>query len=184
MAHGVIRMAPPSQPMQSVRLATAPLIPCRLISRPTLAGSSVRPSAAAAFTHLQTIQLLRTQCHPILSSPPAVRRLEEVAKAVGGGYRRLQLPLSLALAVRETAAGHRLGALEGGGGLTPFQCIPACAPLQIGGRFPQFALILCTLTGSDVARAMHRPLHGGPCPFCFSSSPGPSGPVPGHNNTY
>ena len=40
------------------------------------------------------------------------RRLEEVAKAVGGGYRRLQMPLSLALAVRGTVAGHRLGALE------------------------------------------------------------------------
>ena len=44
------------------------------------------------------------------------RRLEEVAKAVGGGYRRLQTPLRLALALRETVAGHRLGALEGGGG--------------------------------------------------------------------
>ena len=42
------------------------------------------------------------------------RRLEEVAKAVGGGYCRLQMPLKLALGVRETVAGHRLGALEGG----------------------------------------------------------------------
>ena len=42
------------------------------------------------------------------------RRLEEVAKAVGGGYCRLQMPLRLALAVRETVAGHGLGALEGG----------------------------------------------------------------------
>ena len=47
------------------------------------------------------------------------RRFEEVAKAVGGGYRRLQMPLSLALAVQETVAGHRLGALEGGEGITP-----------------------------------------------------------------
>ena len=47
------------------------------------------------------------------------RRLEEVAKAVGGGYCRLQMPLSLALAARDTVAGHRLGALErGGGGVT------------------------------------------------------------------
>ena len=30
------------------------------------------------------------------------RRLEEVAKAVGGGYCRLQMPLKLALAVRGT----------------------------------------------------------------------------------
>ena len=39
------------------------------------------------------------------------RRLEEVAKALGGGYCRLQMPLRLALAVRETVG--RLGALEG-----------------------------------------------------------------------
>ena len=53
------------------------------------------------------------------------RRLEEVAKAVGGGYFRLQMPLKLGLGVRGTVAGHRLGALEGGGGyLRPFQCIP------------------------------------------------------------
>ena len=45
------------------------------------------------------------------------RRWEEVAKAVGGGYCRLQPPSKLALGVRETVAGHRLGALEGGGGL-------------------------------------------------------------------
>ena len=35
-----------------------------------------------------------------------------VAKAVGGGYCRLQILLKPALAVRETVAGHRLGALE------------------------------------------------------------------------
>ena len=53
--------------------------------------------------------------------------LEEVVKAVGGGYCRLQMPLKLALGVRGTVAGHRLGALEGGagGGLPAFQCIPA-----------------------------------------------------------
>ena len=32
-------------------------------------------------------------------------RLEEVAKAVGGGSFRLQMPPKLALAVRETVAG-------------------------------------------------------------------------------
>ena len=42
------------------------------------------------------------------------RQLEGVAKAVGGGYCRLQIPLRLALAVRGTVAGHRLGGLEGG----------------------------------------------------------------------
>ena len=44
------------------------------------------------------------------------RRLEEVAEAVGGGYCRLQMPMKLALAARETVAGHRL---EGGGGGSP-----------------------------------------------------------------
>ena len=39
------------------------------------------------------------------------RRLEEVAEAVGGGYCRLQMSLSLALGVRGTVAGRRLGAL-------------------------------------------------------------------------
>ena len=46
-------------------------------------------------------------------------RLEEVAKAVGGGYCRLQMPLKPALGVRGTVAGHRLGALEGVGGVPP-----------------------------------------------------------------
>ena len=55
---------------------------------------------------------------------PVDRRLEEVAKAVGGGYCRLQMTLKPALGVREMVAGHRLGALEGGGGAPPFQCIP------------------------------------------------------------
>ena len=50
------------------------------------------------------------------------RRLEGVARAVGGGYCRLQMPLSLALGVRGTVAGHRLRAVERGGGgpLRPF----------------------------------------------------------------
>ena len=41
------------------------------------------------------------------------RRLEAVDKAVGGRHCRLQMPLTLAFAVRETVAGHRLGALGG-----------------------------------------------------------------------
>ena len=53
------------------------------------------------------------------------RRWEGVAKAVGGGYCRLSMPLRLARAVSETLAGHRLGAPEGGGAYhPPFQCIP------------------------------------------------------------
>ena len=43
------------------------------------------------------------------------RRLEEVAEAVGGGYCRLQM----ALGVRGTVAGRRLGTLEGGRGVPP-----------------------------------------------------------------
>ena len=50
---------------------------------------------------------------------PSDRWLEEVAKAVGGGYCRLQMPLKLALGIRGTVAGHRLGALGGEGGLPP-----------------------------------------------------------------
>ena len=45
------------------------------------------------------------------------RRLEEVAIEVWGGYCRLQMPLRLALGVRGTVAGSRLGTLEGGGGV-------------------------------------------------------------------
>ena len=51
------------------------------------------------------------------------RRLEEVA--VAGCYRRLQMLLRLALGVRGTLAGHRLGALKwGGGGYPPPQHLP------------------------------------------------------------
>ena len=57
------------------------------------------------------------------------RRLEGVAKAVGGGYCRLQMPLRLALGVRGTVAGHRLGALEGGRGE-----IPPPLPMHRWGR--------------------------------------------------
>ena len=57
------------------------------------------------------------------------RRLEEVAKAVGGGYCRLQMPLKPALGVKETVAGHRPGALEGWGGTSP----PSKASLVEGG---------------------------------------------------
>ena len=62
--------------------------------------------------------------------------------AVGCGYCRLQMPLKLALAIRETVAGRWLGALEGadGGGAgkpplpivscqtPPFQWIPGVPP--------------------------------------------------------
>ena len=47
------------------------------------------------------------------------KRLEEVAKAVVGGYCRVQMPLNPALSIRETVGGQWLGALEGGGGGAP-----------------------------------------------------------------
>ena len=46
-------------------------------------------------------------------------RLEEVAKAVGGGYCRLHMPLRPPLGARGTVAGHRPGALEGQGATSP-----------------------------------------------------------------
>ena len=42
-----------------------------------------------------------------------------VGQTVGGSYCRIQLPLKLALAIRQTVAGRRQGALEGGGGGLP-----------------------------------------------------------------
>ena len=42
------------------------------------------------------------------------RQLQEVAKAVGGSYCPLQMPLKLALAVKKTPARHKPGALRGG----------------------------------------------------------------------
>ena len=63
------------------------------------------------------------------------RRLEEVAKAVGGGYCRL--PLKLAIAVRETATGCRLGTLEGGG-------VPRISNASLPPAPPaRFASLLC-----------------------------------------
>ena len=50
------------------------------------------------------------------------RRLEEVAKAVGGGYCQLQMPLKLALGVRGTVAGLRLA--------PPLAMHPLWHPLQ------------------------------------------------------
>ena len=54
------------------------------------------------------------------AAPEAVRQaVGGLSKRVWGGYCRLQTPLKLALAVRGTVAGHRLGALEDGGGGVP-----------------------------------------------------------------
>ena len=59
------------------------------------------------------------------AAPAAVRQaVGGGAKAVGGGYCRLQMPLKPAPAVRGTVAGRRLGALEGGGGTSPLPMHP------------------------------------------------------------
>ena len=49
-------------------------------------------------------------------SSGSARGWRRLPKRLGGDYDRLQMPLRLALAVRGTVAGHRLGTLEGGGG--------------------------------------------------------------------
>ena len=78
------------------------------------------------------------------------RRLEEVAKAVGGGYCRLQMPLKLALGVRETVAGRRMGALEGGGWVPPppFQCIPGGGVGAVPGPGPGIQALASALAPS------------------------------------
>ena len=85
------------------------------------------------------------------------RRLEEVAKAVGGDYCRLQMPLKLAIGVRGTVAGHSLGARGGGGTSPPSNASPGGGGVVrgnfCGGKFrhcwrPQSSNCLThTLTG-------------------------------------
>ena len=70
------------------------------------------------------------------------RRLEQVAKTVGGGYWRLQMPLKLALGVRGTLAGHRLGSWRE----VLFQCIPARSALR---AHPPRPLLCETIFDSD-----------------------------------
>ena len=108
------------------------------------------------------------------------RRSEEVAEAAGGGYCRLQMPLRMALGVRGTVAGHRLGALEGGGGyLPPFPPSGASLP---GGQ---------AVTRGYQARGQHPgaviPCHkrhtggGGALPFAAKQNSAP--PSLGAQNT-
>ena len=88
------------------------------------------------------------------------RRLEEVAKAVGAGYCRLQMPLKLAHAVRETVAGHRLAPWRGGRGypppplpMHPRQVPPAPPALRPGGfpvcRAPEASPRACLVVGES-----------------------------------
>ena len=70
------------------------------------------------------------------------RRFEEVAKAVRGDYCRLQVPLKLAPGVTGTMGGHRLDALEGGGGYP---------------SYVTFRLVVVPLRGAGQSRFLGRP---------------------------
>ena len=100
------------------------------------------------------------------------RRLEEVAKAVGGGYHRLQMPLRLAPAVRGTGAGHRPGALEGGGGGLPsLRCIPAPPP-PLSRRTVHVLMASASIALRSAVQQGRRPytrpgpFHATPSPVC------------------
>ena len=100
------------------------------------------------------------------------RRLEEVAKAIGGGYCRLQMPLRLALAVRGTVAGHRLDALEGGGGLP---CPPSNAS-SVGavGDWPEARAPRHTGRGGGCAGSRIRWDRPGGSVRIMRNAPGPT----------
>ena len=70
---------------------------------------------------------IRKEGSPV-AAPEAVRQAVGGGCRSGGGCCRLQMPLNLALAVRETAAGQRLGALERGGGHPPPLPMHPCPP--------------------------------------------------------
>ena len=99
------------------------------------------------------------------------RRLEEVAKAVGGGYCRLQMPLRLALGVRGTVAGHRLGALEGGGGASVSHSVGGSPPSNAPQRpsiphthtrgHPSTGTGGCTQAGAPLCPPPPSPCGGG-----------------------
>ena len=89
------------------------------------------------------------------------RQLEEVAKAVGGSCCWVQMPLTLALAVRGTPAGQRLGALERGGGATPLPMHPCFAPMPALACFTlnhsQYSEVWRVLTTTDVEDVAQGP---------------------------
>ena len=87
------------------------------------------------------------------------RRLEEVVRAVRGGYCRLQMPLRLAFAVRETVAGHRLGALEWGG--AGFPCFTSFSRPKGACGTADEDFVLLSLRACLSQRATHKTPHGG-----------------------
>ena len=122
------------------------------------------------------------------------RRLEEVAKAVGGGYYWSQMPRRPAFAVRETVAGHRLGTLKGGGGgwLPPFQCIRRCLSYSrcLCASPPSWDVCRCSEGAGGAAATGAGARHGRPplpppdpqahARGCACDRVGPSSPAPGH----
>ena len=85
------------------------------------------------------------------------RRLEEVAKAVGGGYCRLQM----AFAARATVAGHRLGALERAGRVPPHSnallCLARCTSADelasaLDPHKTGSGILWATLVGHDIVQ--------------------------------
>ena len=124
------------------------------------------------------------------------RRLEEVAKAVEGGYCRLQMPLKPALGVRETVAGHRLGALKGGGGPSPLPMHPWRLPhgchhllsiMSMHGAFTVRFVIAGSALGPASAHCTGAPDSNGVCVPPGQGSQGGGGAPPptavGHSNT-
>ena len=110
-----------------------------------------------------------------------LERLEEVTKAVGGGYCPLQMPLKPTLGVRETVAGHRLGALQGVGYLplpmhpspppphTPWSCSECDVLWQASPVSRPADLILWSDGLAPTSRILSRTVHH--CPKCSSSLP-------------
>ena len=99
------------------------------------------------------------------------RRWEEVAKAVGGGYCRFQMPFKLALGVRETVAGRRLGAR---GGCPP----PSNASLAVGKGVHVVCSVLHRIwkeweRGAQGGRTVKRPTpsRSGFLSSCLSTAP-------------
>ena len=109
----------------ALRAGPSPVAQVQVSAAPFLAGQTLSPQRIETLcvrdpprSYLPPREVLEGKGSERRPQQRLDRRLKEVAEAVGGGYCRLQIPLKLALGVRETVAGHRLGALERGGGAT------------------------------------------------------------------
>ena len=113
------------------------------------------------------------------AAPEAVRQAVEGGCQSGwGGYCRLKMPLKLALGVRETVAGHRLGALEGGGS-PPLPMHPWGGGVIWGAKLCQFGGGTFLWRGEFAAGggggggAYHRPQRPPPATASPSAGHGP-----------